>query len=172
MLKGNPARLAFIREQAKKEPVKVQVFIGENCNIDPTAAIGKDGFGYEPDEDGNLVFFPHLGNVIIGNNVDIGAYTCIDRGTIDDTIIGDGTKIDNLVHIAHNVCIGNNCVIPPGVVIGGSVAIGDNTFIGINASIREHVKIGSNCVIGMGSVVLHDVPDGETWAGAPARRIK
>ncbi len=172
MYKGNPARLAFIREQQKKEPVPVQVFIGENCNIDLTAVIGGDGFGYEPDEEGNLILCPHLGHVIIGNNVDIGAYTCIDRGTVSSTVICSGTKIDNLVHIGHNCEIGENCAIIAGAVIGGSVKIGDNTFVGINVSIKEHVKIGSGCIIGMGAVVLNDVPDGETWVGNPAKKIR
>lgn len=172
MSKRNPARLAFIRECQQREPVPVKVTIGKNCNISHTARIGFDGFGYEPDEDGNLIFFPHFGHVVIGDNVDIGGLTCIDRGTINDTVIGDGTKIDNLVHIGHNCQIGKNCSFPPGVVLGGSVIIGDNTFVGMNATIMEHLKIGSNVVIGMGSVVLRDIPDGETWAGSPARRIK
>lgn len=172
MPKGNPARLAFIRECQQREPVKVKIFKGDNCNIDETAVIGRDGFGYEPDEDGNLVFFPHFGHVIIGNNVDIGAHTCIDRGTINDTIIEDGAKIDNLVHIGHNCVIGKNVSITPGVVLGGSVVIGDGTFIGMNATIMEHLKIGKNVTIGMGAVVVKDVPDGETWFGNPARRFQ
>lgn len=172
MPKGNPARLAYIREQQKKEPQSAKVFIGANCNIDKTAVIGRDGFGYEPDEEGNLIFFPHFGHVVIGDNVDIGAYTCIDRGTLNNTFIDNGTKIDNLVHIGHNCQIGKNVCIPPGVVVGGSVIIGDNTFIGMNTCIREHVKIGSNVTIGMGSVITKDIPDSETWFGNPGRRVK
>lgn len=172
MPKGNPARLAFIRECQQREPVEAKVFIGNNCNIDPTAVLGRDGFGYEPDENGELVFFPHFGHVIIGNNVDIGANTCIDRGTINDTIIEDGAKIDNLVHIGHNCCIGKNVSITPGVVLGGSVTVGDGTFIGMNATIKEHLKIGKDCIIGMGAVILQNVGDGETWFGNPGRRMK
>lgn len=169
MSKGNPARLAFIRECQQKPPVAVQVLIGENCNIDPSAAIGRDGFGYEPDENGELIFFPHFGHVVIGNNVDIGAHSCIDRGTINDTVIEDGAKIDNLVHIGHNCIIGKNVSITPGVVLGGSVKIGEGTFIGMNATIKEHLTIGKNCVIGMGAVVLKDVPDNHTAFGNPAK---
>ena len=172
MPKGNPTRLEFIRGLKYKLPTNAVVSIGSGCVIHETAVIGRDGFGYEPDENCNLVKFPHFGNVQIGENVHIGAHTCIDRGAIEDTTIGDGTKIDNLVHIAHNCQIGRNVLIVAGAVIGGSTVIGDNTFIGINASIKEHLTIGKNCIIGMGAVVLNNTGDGETWVGNPAKRIK
>lgn len=145
--------------------------VGYNCRIHQTAQLCNDGFGYE--WDGNeWVHFPHHGNVVIGNEVRIGAYTCIDRGNESDTVIGNGTKIDNLVHIAHNAQIGERCLIVAGSVIGGSAKIGDRCFIGMNASIKEHVTIGNDVTIGAGAVVLCDVPDGETWAGVPAKKIK
>lgn len=116
--------------------------------------------------------FPHIGGVRIGANVEIGSNTCIDRGAIGDTVIGDGTKIDNHVHVAHNVRIGRDCIIVAGAVIGGSAVLGDRVFVGINASIKNKVRIGDDAVIGMGAVVTKDVPAGETWVGNPARKME
>ncbi len=165
-------RLEFIRSLQDKEINSPVINIGENCQICETAKIGNDGFGYEPDENGDLVFFPHFMGVNIGNNVKIGSYVCIDRGNLKDTEISDGVKIDNLVHIAHNVKIGKNTLVVAGVVVCGSVEIGENSFIGANSVIREHLKIGNNVTIGMGSVVTKNIPDGETWAGNPAKKIE
>lgn len=145
--------------------------IGKNVIIGAGTVIGSEGFGYMPDEKGKLVQFPHIGGVIIEDDVEIGANVCIDRGALGDTIIGRGTKIDNLVHVAHNVKIGKNCQIICLVGIGGSVEIGDNSFVGISASIRNQVKIGKNVIIGMGAVVIKDVPDNMTVAGNPASPI-
>ena len=165
-------RLEFIRTLKDRKVLPPEIKIGENCEICPTAKLANEGFGFEPDENGNLVFFPHFCGVIIGNNVRIGSYTCIDRGNLKDTIISDNVKIDNLVHIAHNVKIGKNTMVVAGSVICGSVEIGNNCFIGANSTIRQHLKIGNNCIIGMGSVVTKDVPDNEVWAGNPAKKIK
>ncbi len=132
---------------------------GLNC------VIGGDGFGYERDGDGTLYHIRHHGFVVLENGVSIGNNVCIDRGVIGATIIGEGTKIDNLVHIAHGVKIGKNCLIVAGAVIGGSAEIGDNCFIGINASIKNKVKIGSGVTVGMGAVITLDVPDNCTVVG-------
>jgi UDP-3-O-[3-hydroxymyristoyl] glucosamine N-acyltransferase len=108
---------------------------------------------------------PHLGYVVIEDGVHIHNNVCVDRGVIGSTIIGAGTCIDNLVHVAHSVKIGKNCLIVAGAVIGGSTEIGDNCFIGINASIKNKLKIGKNVTIGMGAVITKDVPDGATVVG-------
>lgn len=165
-------RLEFIRTLLDKEVNPPIIEIGDNCKICDTVKIGNDGFGFEPDENGDLVFFPHFMGVKIGSNVRIGSYVCIDRGNLKDTIIEDGVKIDNLVHIAHNVKIGKNTMVVAGTVVCGSVEIGDNCFIGANSVIRQHLKIGNNVTIGMGSVVTKDIPDGETWAGNPAKKLE
>src|SRR3989338_8789783 len=147
------------------------VKIGKNVIINSGAVIGAEGFGYEPDEDGTLVQFPQIGGVIIEDNVEIGANTCVDRGALGDTIIREGAKIDNLVHVAHNVIIGKNCRIICLVGIGGSVEIGDGSFVGISASIKNQKKIGKNVTVGMGSVVTKDIPDNTIVVGNPARHF-
>jgi len=169
---GNKKRLEFIRSLQNKEVLPPKIIIGNNCEIKPSAVLGNDGFGFEPDEKGDLEFFPHFGNVIIGNNVRIGSHVCIDRGNMHDTIIEDNVKIDNLVHIAHNVNIGKNTLVVAGSVICGSVKIGESCFIGANSTIRQKLKIGNNVIIGMGSVVTKDISDNEVWAGNPAKFIR
>ncbi len=148
------------------------VVIGENSKIDAGSVIGSDGFGYNKNENGEYEIFPHVGGVIIGNNVDIGANCVIDKGTLGNTIIGDGTKIDNLVHIAHNVEIGENVMIIGNCSISGSVKIGDNSWIAPQSVILDRVKIGENVLVGIGSVVMKDIPDNSKVAGNPARKIK
>lgn len=161
----NEERVKYARSH---RDIKVPNKIHPSAKIHRSACIGKDGFGYARQEDGSLIKMPHQSNVIIEKDVEIGAHTCIDRGVSTPTIIGEGTKIDNLVHIAHGVKIGKHCVIVANSVIGGSVEIGDRCFIGIGAMIKNKVKIGNRVVVGMGSVVTKDIPDGETWYGNPA----
>ena len=122
-----------------------------------------------PQKDGKYENFPHIGKVVIEDNVSIHNNVCIDRGSLSNTIIGEGTKIDNFVHIAHSVKIGKHCLIVTHAAIGGSVEIGDNCFIGINVCIKEKVVIGNNVLIGMGSVVTKDIPDNVVAYGSPAR---
>lgn len=159
----NEERLKYAKAAQHTRPedeIHTSAVIGINT------VIGGDGFGYARDEyDGSLFKIPHSGNVIIHPNVTIGSNTCIDRAVEGSTVIGAGTKIDNLVHIAHGVKIGKNCLIVAGTVIGGSSEIGDNCFLGINCSIKNKVKIGNNCTIGMGAIVLKDVPDNTTVTG-------
>lgn len=148
------------------------VQIGNNCYIKEGCVIGGAGFGYETDELGNRFRFPQIGGVIIGDNVEIGSNTCIDRGALSDTIIKDFAKIDNLCHIAHNVEIGRNAMIVACSEISGSCNIGNNSWISPNVSIRDWRKIGNNSLVGIGSVVVKDIPDNETWMGNPAKKYK
>jgi UDP-3-O-[3-hydroxymyristoyl] glucosamine N-acyltransferase len=131
--------------------------------------IGGDGFGFWRMKSGELRKFPQIGGIVIEDNVEIHNHVSIDRGALGDTVIGEGTKIDNFVHVAHNVTIGKNCAIVAHAMIGGSVVIGDESWIGPSASILNGVKIGKNCVIGMGAVVVKDVPDDTIVKGNPAR---
>lgn len=151
----------------------------ERCLVNPDyseqfldAEIGSPGFGYERRPDGTLTPIQHFGDVDIGEDVSIGSFTCIDRAVIGSTVIGDGTKIDNLVHIAHGAQIGKHCLIVAGAVIGGSAEIGDYSYIGMGALIKNKVKIGRWVTVGMGAVVLKDVPDGVTVVGNPARILE
>ena len=162
----NEERLRYARETLPEHPDNI---IHHTANYHKSAVIGEDGFGYAHAEDGSLVKIPHRGNVVIEKDVTIGACVCIDRAVVGSTVIGEGSKIDNLVHIAHGVKIGKHCLIVAGAVIGGSSVIGDRCFIGINASIKNKVRIGNDVVVGMGAVVTKDVPDGVTVVGNPAR---
>ena len=147
------------------------VIIGNNVIVQAGAVIGTDGLGCERKEDGTLVKFSHLGGVVIGNNVEIGANCQIARGALTDTIIGDGTKINGLCFIAHNCVLGNNVLITGNTMLAGSVKVEDNATIYSGVIIREQRKIGKGSTIGMGSVVIKDVPAGETWLGNPAKKV-
>ena len=141
--------------------------IGERVIIHPGVRIGQDGFGFAPGADGHAKV-PQLGRVIIGDDVEIGANSAIDRGAGPDTIIGDGTKIDNLVQIGHNVRVGKRCLIVSQVGISGSCEIGDFVMIGGQAGIAGHLKIGDGARIAAQSGVTKDIPAGHTVAGFPA----
>ena len=148
------------------------VEIGHDCVIKAGAVLGGAGFGYERDEDGNKFRFPQLGQLIMGDYVEVGSNTCIDRGALADTVIGDYTKINNLCHIAHNNKIGKNVTITGCVNISGSNIIDDNVWIAPNSSIRGWVYIGEGATVGMGAVVVKDIPAHETWVGNPARKLE
>jgi UDP-3-O-[3-hydroxymyristoyl] glucosamine N-acyltransferase len=132
------------------------------------ARIGCDGFGYVF-RDGAHQKIPHVGRCIIGDDVEIGANTTIDRGSIDDTVIGSGTKIDNLVHVAHNVRIGEKCLLMAQVGIAGSATIGDGAILAGQAGISGHISIGAGARVAAQAGVFGDIPAGETWSGYPAR---
>jgi UDP-3-O-[3-hydroxymyristoyl] glucosamine N-acyltransferase len=145
------------------------VTIGRDCRVGPGASIGWDGFGWSPDPDGGYKRKPQTHSVVIGDNVDIGANTCIDRGSYRDTVIGDGSKIDNLCHIAHNVQIGRDCLIIALSMVAGSVVIGDRSYVAPCSAIREHRTVGEDVFIGLGSVVVSDISAGLGVFGVPAR---
>ena len=145
--------------------------IGKFVIIHPGVRIGQDGFGFAPGAQGHLKV-PQLGRVIIGDWVEIGANSTIDRGSSPDTTIGDGTKIDNLVQIGHNVEVGKHCFIVAQVGISGSTKIGDFTMIGGQTGIAGHLKIGSGVKIAAQTGVMRNINDGETVCGTPARPMK
>ncbi|MFH2036255.1 MAG: UDP-3-O-(3-hydroxymyristoyl)glucosamine N-acyltransferase [Candidatus Zixiibacteriota bacterium] len=146
-----------------------KVKIGKNVQIQAGAIIGADGYGHQADENGKLERFPHVGGVIIEDDVEIGANTCIDCGNLSDTVIGKGSKINNLVTIAHNVIIGQDTLISVNVNINGSAQIGNNSYIGSGVSIRDRKKVGNKVFVGLGAVVVDDVPDNCTVIGNPAK---
>jgi UDP-3-O-[3-hydroxymyristoyl] glucosamine N-acyltransferase len=146
--------------------------VGNNVTIHAGTVIGADGFGYSKNEAGEFVKFPHIGGVIIEDNVDIGANTCIDRGSLGNTHIKQGAKIDNLVHIAHNVIIGKNSAIIAHAMIGGSTVIDDDAWVAPNVAIRDLVTIGKNATIGLGAIVTKSIPANETWMGNPAKKYE
>lgn len=143
--------------------------IGAECRIHSGAVIGADGFGYERNEDGELEPFPHIGGVWIGRNVHVGANTCIDRGSLEDTIIERGARIDNLVHIAHNVHIGRDTAVIASSMIAGSVRVGDRAWIAPSAAVMNKRTVGDDATVGLGAVVVKDVPAGATVKGVPAK---
>ena len=151
--------------------IKSNTFIGNFVSIGSNNVIGGVGFGYEKDETGQYVFIPHIGNVIIGNNVEIGNNTCIDKAVLGSTILMDNVKVDNLVHIAHGVKIGKNTLIIANAMIAGSVEIGENTWVAPSSSIINQKKIGNNVTIGLAAVVVKDIDDNNTVIGNPAEEI-
>lgn len=149
--------------------IRERTEIGRNCIFHINVSIGADGFGYRPSEDGRgLVKIPQIGNVVIGNGVEIGANSTVDRGKFSSTIIGDGCKIDNLVQIAHNCILGRFCIMAGSSGLAGSVTLGDGVIIGGSASIKDHTTIHSGARVGGGSGVMNDVAAGKTVLGYPA----
>lgn len=145
--------------------------IGDSCVIHNGVSIGQDGFGFYVDSDGNMIKKPQLLNVVIRNHVEIGANTCIDRGSWRDTVIGDNSKIDNLVQIGHNVVIGNNCMLCGQVGIAGSATIGDYVTMGGRVAVRDHVSIVSKVRLAAASCVTKDIKEPGEYGGFPAASI-
>lgn len=148
--------------------IRERCHIGNNGIIHPNATIGADGFGFRPDPEKGLVKIPQIGNVIIGNNVEIGANSCVDRGKFSSTILGDGCKIDNLVQIGHNSKLGKFCIMAGNSGLAGSVTLGNGVIIGGSASIKDHTIIGDGAIVGAGSGVTGDIPAGKVMLGYPA----
>ncbi len=149
----------------------LNALIGDRVLVHAGARIGQDGFGFVPGERG-LEKVPHVGRVIMQDDVEIGANTTIDRGSLSDTIIGEGSKIDNLVQIAHNVRIGRQCVITGHCGLSGSVTLGDRVMLGGRVGVADHVTIGDGAQVAAASGVMNNIPAGERWAGAPAQQMR
>jgi UDP-3-O-[3-hydroxymyristoyl] glucosamine N-acyltransferase len=145
----------------------VHSLIGDGVIIHAGSQIGHDGFRYQPGPRGHTKV-PQLGRVIVQDHVEIGANTTIDRGGSGDTVIGEGTKIDNLVQIGHNCTIGRHCIIVSQCGISGSVTLGDFAVLGGQVGIADHLTIGEGAMIGAKSGLMNDVPAGGRWFGYPA----
>ncbi len=185
---GPEARIGSGSVIAAGAVVGYRVYIGRNCHVGPNVnlmhaligdrvivhsgvSIGQDGFGFAMGAGGHLKV-PQIGRVIIQDDVEIGANTTVDRGALRDTIIGEGTKIDNLVQIGHNVVIGRHCVIVSQTGISGSAELADFVVLGGQVGVVGHVKIGTGAQIAGSSHVRGDVPPGVRWGGTPARPVR
>ena len=145
--------------------------LGDRVKLYAGARIGEAGFGATATASGPMDI-PQLGRVILQDGVTVGANSCIDRGAYADTVIGENTKIDNLVMVGHNCVIGRNCLLAAHTGVSGSVTVGDNVIFGGKAGIGDHIAIGEGARVAAGAGVLADVPAGETWSGYPARPIR
>ena len=145
-----------------------ETVIGNNCNFHSGCVVGSDGFGFAPNEDGTFNKIPQIGNVVIEDNVEIGANTTIDRATLGTTLIRKGVKLDNHIQVAHNVEIGENTVIAAQTGIAGSTKIGNNCLIGGQVGIAGHITIGNNVRVQAQSGIGKNIADGETIQGSPA----
>lgn len=149
--------------------IRERCVVGSYCIIHPNVSIGADGFGFRPSPDGRgLIKIPHIGNVVIGNGVEIGANSCVDRGKFSSTVIGDGCKIDNLVQIGHNSKMGKCCIMAGASGLAGSVTLGDGVIVGGGACISDHVTLGNGVMVGGGSGVMGDFEAGKKILGYPA----
>ncbi len=153
--------------------VRERCVVGSYCIMHSNVSIGADGFGFRPSPDGKgLLKIPHIGNVVIGNGVEIGSSTCIDRGKFSSTVVGDGCKIDNLVQIGHNSRMGRCCIMAGASGLAGSVTLGDGVMVGGGACISDHVTLGNGVMVGGGSGVMSDFGDGKKVLGYPAAESK
>lgn len=146
-----------------------KVTIGDNCEIKSGAVIGQEGFGFERDEDGMPLHFPHSGEVIIGNDVFIGSNSTVERATLGATRIEDHVKIDDLVQIGHNSHIGAGSLITVGAIVCGGAILEEQSYLAPHVSVREKVRIGKGGFAGLGAVVLHDIEADSVVVGNPAR---
>jgi UDP-3-O-[3-hydroxymyristoyl] glucosamine N-acyltransferase len=148
------------------------VVIGKRVVVREHCCIGGVGFGFVRNEHGALERMPHVGTVVIEDDVELFPFTNVDRGTLGPTLIRRGTKIDHYAHISHNTSVGEDCVITAGTVLCGSSRLGSRTWMGIGAIVKEGTAVGDDVTVGLGAVVLRDVPDGLVVAGVPAVPLK
>ena len=142
--------------------------LGDRVNLLPGARVGQEGFGFATTKSGEFVTVPQLGRVILEDDVELGANSTIDRGSAQDTVIGAGSRLDNLVQIGHNVRVGRSCVIVSQAGISGSTIVEDFVMIGGQAGLTGHLRIGRGARIGAQAGVMADVPAGQDVVGAPA----
>jgi UDP-3-O-[3-hydroxymyristoyl] glucosamine N-acyltransferase len=145
-----------------------KVMIGERVVIHSGTVVGADGFGYERNEADELEKFPHFGGVCIESGVEIGSNTSIDRGTLDNTLIREGARIDNQVHVSHNVQIERHSAVIAQSMVGGSLSIGGECWLAPAAVVMNRIRVGDGAIFGMAAVVVKEVPDGMTVMGSPA----
>jgi len=141
---------------------------GARVTLHPGARVGQEGFGFVPAPDGSFVTMPQLGRVILRDGVEIGANSCVDRGALGDTVLGPGTRLDNLVQVAHNVSTGRGCVLVSQVGIAGSAALGDFVQLGGQVGVAGHIRVGDRVRVAAQSGLIHDAPDGAELFGSPA----
>ena len=151
--------------------VREDCVLGDRVILQSGAVIGGDGFGYIT-QNGKHSKVLQTGNVVLQDDVEIGCNTCIDRATVDSTIVGKGTKIDNLVHLGHNDVLGENCLVVAHVGISGSVTVGNNVTFAGQVGTVGHITIGNNCVFGGKAGITNNVPDGSVMGGYPAMPMK
>jgi UDP-3-O-[3-hydroxymyristoyl] glucosamine N-acyltransferase len=142
--------------------------VGKRCLLHSGATIGADGFGFRPDGKGGLAKVPQIGNVVLHDDVEVGANSCVDRATIGSTVVGAGSKLDNHVQIGHNCRIGRCCVICGHAAISGSVTLGDGVVLGGGVGIADGITIGDGASVAAQGGVMNDIPAGEVWLGTPA----
>lgn len=152
--------------------VITHTIIGDGCEIGSCTVIGGTGFGVVSSATGDVLSVPHVGRVVLDENVRVGSNCCIDRGQLGDTTIGAHTKIDNLVQIAHNCVVGQRCVMAGCVGLSGSCIVGDDVQMGGRVGLADHVSVGNKARLAAFAGVMHDVPAGETWSGIPAVPIR
>lgn len=146
--------------------------VGRNVRIEPLAAVGCPGMGYERDDRGRLVPFPQLGRAVLEDDVHIAAQAVVQRGAIADTIVRRGAKVGPHVNVGHNADVGEDCLIAGHAQIGGGARLGRGTVVWQSAAVANGVRVGDHAVIGMGAMIRRDVGDGEVWAGNPGKRLR